>query len=606
MDMHSLRKWVEEALAERIETLAPESTTPESLETTREQLRVLLHELQVYEAELEIQNHELRQTQMELEKSRDRYADLFDFSPVGYINLDRHGVIQDINLTAAQLLGRPRQRLAGFPLIHFMAADNRPLFLDHLRRCAREKTGAITTELRLASGDGDSRMVELHSVAEPEERGGQYRTAITCIARRKAAEDALRQARDSLEQRVTERTAALSAANDALRTGLSEREHLAQELRLRNQALADADRHKDEFMAMLAHELRNPLAAIANAGEILKRHTESHPKDDVCGRTARIIEQQCAHFKVLLDDLLDVARVTHGKIVLDKRVAALGDILEQAAATHRGLIEERGQRLSIDFPATPLHVEVDFTRCVQSVGNLLHNAAKFTPRGGSIELAAWREGDVAAVRVRDDGTGIAAELLPHIFEPFTQEDRSLARSTGGLGIGLALVRRLVEMHGGRVEAASAGPGRGSQFTLWLPVVAAPGTEMPPPRIDIPKPQAGCRVFIVDDNADYADSLGVLLGMQGYETEVFYQGETALRRAAEHPPDAVLLDIGMPGISGYEVARRLRDECGLTGTRLIAISGYSAENDRQLAQGSGFDHYLVKPVEIDVLLGLLPG
>lgn len=604
MDKKTLRIRAETELQQRIETLGPESLRAESIEATREQLRHLLHEVQVYEQELEIQNHELREAQKALETSRDRYANLFDFSPLGYVIFDPHGVIKEINLTAARMLGWERHTLVGFPLIHFMAAEDRQVFLGHLGRCRQREEGGITTELRIASQDGTAYPVELYSVAD---RSGPdrvwFRTAIICITRRKQAEEELLRVRDELEQRVEERTAELREANEALKSEIRERGRLEQELRRRMEELAEADRYKDEFLAMLAHELRNPLAAIANAGEVLRRQAEGQA--GVSGRIAQIIKSQTAHFKVLLDDLLDVARVTRGKIVLNREIVALSEIVEQAVETHRALIEERGHRLAVTLPTEPAYLDVDPTRCIQILGNLLHNAAKFTGPGGAIELSAQREDGEAVIRVRDNGPGIPPKLLARIFEPFTQEDRTLARSSGGLGIGLALVRRLAEMHGGRVEAVSPGPGQGSEFTVRLPLVERPsGTQCAATAVAGHGP-AGRLVLIVDDNADYADSLGDLLDTFGYRVKVFYDGNAALQFARQDRPDAVLLDIGLPDMDGYEVARRLRTEYGLADTCLIAISGYGTDEDRRRSREAGFDHHLVKPVDIDALRGLLP-
>jgi PAS domain S-box-containing protein len=604
MDKKTLRIRAETELQQRIETLGPESLRAESIETTREQLRHLLHEAQVYEQELEIQNHELREAQKALETSRDRYADLFDFSPLGYVIFDPHGVIKEINLTAARMLGWERHTLVGFSLIHFMAAEDRQVFLGHLRRCRQREADGITTELRIAGQDGTAYPVELYSVAD---RSGPdrvwFRTAIICIARRKQAEEALLRARNELERRVEERTAELREANEALTAEIRERGRLEQELRRRMEELAEADRYKDEFLAMLAHELRNPLAAIANAGEVLRRQAEGQA--GVSGRIAQIIKSQTAHFKVLLDDLLDVARVTRGKIVLNREIVALSEIVAQAVETHRALIEERGHRLAVTLPAEPVYFNADPTRCIQILGNLLHNAAKFTGPGGAIELSAQREDGEAVIRVRDNGPGIPPELLARIFEPFTQEDRTLARSSGGLGIGLALARRLAEMHGGRVEAVSPGPGQGSEFTVRLPLAERPsGTQCAATAVAGHCP-AGRLVLIVDDNADYADSLGDLLDTFGYRVKVFYDGNAALQFARKDRPDAVLLDIGLPEMNGYEVARRLRTEYGLADTCLIAISGYGVDEDRRRSREAGFDHHLVKPVDIDALRGLLP-
>ncbi|MGZ8218400.1 ATP-binding protein [Methylomagnum sp.] len=462
MDKKSLRTRAETELQARIESLGPDAVRDEAIAATRDELRALLHEIQVYEAELEIQNQELREAQAELEKSRDRYADLFDFSPLGYVVLDPNGVILESNLTAAGLLQRARGRLVGYPLLTFVAAEDRPVLLDHLRRCRQREKPAVISELRILSRDGGSRPVELYSVAESS--GGRYRTALRCIV-----ELELRRARDELERRVAERTAELETANAALRVEIGERERLEQALRHRNEALAEADRHKDDFMAMLAHELRNPLAAIANAGEVLRRHTQAQAQDDICGRVAQIIGRQVVHFKVMLDDLLDVARVTQGKVVLNRQVVALSDIAAQAVETHRAAIEAHAHHFTVSLPDPPILLDADFTRCVQIVGNLLHNAAKFTPPGGRIELVVRREGGEAVIHIRDNGVGIPADLVGRVFEPFTQEDRSLARASGGLGLGLALVRRLVEMHGGRVDASSGGIGQGSEFTVWLPV-----------------------------------------------------------------------------------------------------------------------------------------
>jgi PAS domain S-box-containing protein len=416
--------------------------------------------------ELEIQNQELRGIQAELEESRDRYADLFDFAPVGYLTLDENGVIKEINLTAAGMLARERKYLVGIPIIHFVARPDHKKFLDHLVR-VRSDRQSVTTELRLVGKDGSLLPVEIHTVPTlSRQRGVLCRMVLTDISERLLARAALDQARDLLEQKVLERTAALQESNSRLEAEVAERKRLEAELRQRMQELADANRHKDEFMAMLAHELRNPLAAIVNATELMRRKPSSHPHlyDWAC----RVIKDQTAHLAHLLDDLLDVARVTRGKIVLDTAIIDLRTIVCQAIEANRALIEDRRHRLNVRVPPEPVWVQGDSTRCVQIIGNLVHNAAKFTEADGEIEVVLDTEADEAAVRIRDNGTGISAELLPRIFEPFTQEDRSLAHSRGGLGIGLSLVKKLVELHHGKVEVSSQGPGQGSEFTIRLP------------------------------------------------------------------------------------------------------------------------------------------
>lgn len=476
MDRVLLRQQAEARLRERIDALELAMATPDTIEGTRDQLRQLLHEVQVYEAELEVQNQELRTAQSALEASRDRYSDLFDFSPVGYVILDKRGVVRQISLAGAEMLGWQRVQLVGYPLIHFVAEEDRSAFLSYLSHCRQQEHTIVTSEVRLLMKDGGVLPVVLYSATVTGSGGDkEFRSSIVNATEIKAVERELRQARDELEYRVAERTAELETANQALRAEIAERERLTKALQCRNEEQAEASRRKDDFIAMLAHELRNPLAAIANAGAILQLQPEGQA--GVIGRVAQIIKNQTVHFKVLLDDLLDISRITRGKIVLKLETVLLTDIMAQAVETHRAFIAANDHQLLVTFPEAPIELAADFTRCVQIIGNLLHNAAKFTPPGGCIELSARREGSEAVVRVRDNGNGIPPELLGRVFEPFMQEDHGLARCTGGLGIGLTLVRHLAEMHGGRVEAASAGPGQGSEFTVRLPV-GMPGSLAP--------------------------------------------------------------------------------------------------------------------------------
>ncbi len=366
------------------------------------------------------------------------------------------------------------------------------------------------------------------------------------------------------------------------------------------EALKESDRRKDEFLAMLAHELRNPLSAISNAVELTgKAGWESW--------TQLVMERQVRHLARMIDDLLDVARISRGKIQLRRERVDLVPVLEAAVATVRPLVEKRKHRLEVAIAPTALWVEGDPTRLEQVVVNLLINAAKYTESGGRLGLVAERSGDEVVVRVRDNGVGIPPESLGVMFEPFAQGDRSLARSEGGLGIGLTLVKGLVQLHGGGVEAASEGPGRGSEFTVWLPAVASaekPAVGVIAPRSVRPARGPSRRILVVDDNADSARGLARLLKLLGHDVRTAHDGPEALEAAESQHPEYVLLDIGLPGMDGYELARRLREgRLGAVAT-LIAVSGYGQEEDRRRSRAAGIDHHLVKPVDHKELLSLL--
>jgi PAS domain S-box-containing protein len=364
--------------------------------------------------------------------------------------------------------------------------------------------------------------------------------------------------------------------------------------RKRVEALEQAERQMNEFLAMLGHELRNPLAPIRNAVAMMQVSELS----ETSLRWARdVIDRQVAHLARLVDDLLDVSRITSGRISLQKEPMALTPVVAAATEASRPLIEARKHTLETVLPDEPLLIEGDLTRLSQVVLNLLNNAAKYTPEGGHIRLAVAQEGGEVVIRVRDTGIGIPADLLPKIFDIFTQGDRSLDRPEGGLGIGLTLVRRLVQMHGGSVEAHSDGPGHGSEFVVRLPPLAgrAPGDSTAQDAESSPL-TGSRRVLVVDDNHDSAESMAILLEIWGHEVRTTYDGPAALALAAEYRPDVVLLDIGLPGMSGYEVAKRLRELPDLAGAILIAVTGYGQHSDRERSRAAGFDHHLLKPVE----------
>jgi PAS domain S-box-containing protein len=364
----------------------------------------------------------------------------------------------------------------------------------------------------------------------------------------------------------------------------------------------EADRRKDEFLAMLAHELRNPLAPVLTALQLM----ELRPQDDaVVARSRAVLGRQVRHMTRLVDDLLDVSRITRGKITLRTERGELAALAGRALEAALPLLEGRRLEVSTGVPSG-LWVEADPVRMEQVLLNLLTNAAKFTEPGGRVRVWAEGAGDRVRIGVSDNGIGIAPEVLPRIFDLFMQGDRSLDRAQGGLGIGLTLVHRLVEMHGGTVSAASAGPGQGSEFVVELPRASVPAvvstaSAAPARRALFPR-----RILVVDDNVDAARTLAEALGAWGHEVGVAHDGPSALEEALRTRPDVVLLDIGLPGMDGYEVARLLRERAGLADTVLIALSGYGQADDRRRSQDAGFRDHLVKPVDIEELASRLGG
>jgi len=366
-------------------------------------------------------------------------------------------------------------------------------------------------------------------------------------------------------------------------------------------ATADADRRKDEFLATLAHELRNPLAPVRTGLQILGQTADAA----AAARVRGMMDRQLAHTVRLIDDLMDVSRITTGKVTLRRERVALQAAVEVALEASRPQIEAARHALAVDLAPDPAWVDADITRITQVVTNLLTNAAKYTPEGGRITLAAGRDGDRAVVRVTDTGLGIPADMLAEVFEMFTQVNRTLDRSQGGLGIGLALVKRLVEMHGGTIAAASPGPGRGSTFTVRLPLAADDPAAAPPAATAERSPPGRLRVLVVDDNVDAADSLAMLLDLSGHETRAAYSGLAALDVVRGFVPDVAFLDLGLPGMDGHELARRFRQDPTLGAVTLVALTGWGSPDDRQKTRAAGFDHHVTKPAEtaeVERLLG----
>ena len=373
-------------------------------------------------------------------------------------------------------------------------------------------------------------------------------------------------------------------------------------------ALADLDRRKDEFLAMLSHELRNPLAPILNAALLLRLHSNRNRlhgiEDPVLHQSAGIIERQVGQLARIVDELLEVSRITTGRIQLQQERIAVGVVVENAVATVRSLFDQHKHELAVSLPAQAIWLHADAARLEQVVVNLLTNAAKYTDQGGHIWLTLQQVGQEAVLRVRDTGVGIAPEILPRIFDLFTQAERSLDRSQGGLGIGLALVERLVEMHGGTVAVSSA-LGQGSEFVVRLPVVPPPEPQPTLPPIEKAQPNGtSLRVLVVDDNVDTVTTLAMLVQESGHDVRTAYDGSMVLEAALDYRPNVVLLDIGLPGLNGFEVAKRIRQQPALQKAVLVAMTGYGQESDRQRSQEAGFDHHLVKPADFGKLLQIL--
>jgi len=372
--------------------------------------------------------------------------------------------------------------------------------------------------------------------------------------------------------------------------------------KLAEDALKEADRRKDEFLATLAHELRNPLAPIRNGLQVMKLAKNNA---EAIEHSRAMMERQLAQMIRLIDDLLDVSRISRGKVELKRERVDLAKVVQQAVENSRPLIEQGGHELVVDVSPDPIYVDADVTRLAQVYANLLNNAAKYTEPGGHIRLTVERTGSDAVVTVGDNGVGIAAHMLPKVFELFTQVDRSLEKSQGGLGIGLSLVKGLVEMHGGSVEARSDGHGTGSEFVVRVPVVLSVLGEI--------RGEGGSesiesgdrhRILVVDDNRDGAESLAMMLTLMGNELRTAHDGLEALDVAAAFRPDLILLDIGMPRLNGYDTARRIRAQPWGKNTVLVALTGWGQEEDRQKTHDAGFNAHMVKPVDLAALEILL--
>jgi PAS domain S-box-containing protein len=519
--------------------------------------RALVHELQVHQIELEMQNEELQSARTAAEEASEKYYNLFDFAPVGYFLWDAEGRILEVNLGGAALLGLDRSTAVKQRFGEFVTMENRPAFADFCTRVLTTDTRQ-TCEVKLFK-DGQPVYALVEGIAAQDRlgQGKLCRAAVIDITARKQAEE----------------------------------------------KLAELDRRKDQFLAMLSHELRNPLAPILNSVQLLQLQKG---QNSVQQKALAIIERQVGQLTHLVGDLLEVSRAITGRIQLCQEQVAVSSIVERAVETARPLIEQRRHELTVSLPPDPIWLYADASRLEQVVTNLLTNAAKYTNEGGHIWLSAQQEGDKAVLRVRDTGLGIAPAFLPHIFDLFTQAERSSDRSQGGLGIGLTLAKRLVEIHGGMIGVSST-LGQGSEFVVSL--VASPSGAMSiktqPPPTEIAKPTGpALRVLVVDDNLDAANVLKMLVEEAGHLVRMAYTGPTALAAAHDYRPDVMLLDIGLPELDGFDVAKRIRQEPLLHDILLVAVTGYRQATDRQRVLEAGFDHYLVKPADFEKVRQLL--
>lgn len=411
------------------------------------------------------------------------------------------------------------------------------------------------------------------------------RTLMTEVGERRKAEERLHELNETLDRRVTERTNTLE---------------------LREAELRDANRRKDEFLATLAHELRNPLAPVRNAVQLLRLKGQATPE---LQWSTDVIDRQIQAMSRLIDDLMDVSRINQGKIELRRDWVTTEDVLRDAVESSRPLIDECGHELVLTLPEHRLSLHADRTRLMQAFMNLLNNAAKYMDRGGRIEVIAQRAGNDVVVTVKDKGIGIPGDRLQSVFELFSQVETTLSRSRGGLGIGLSLTQRLVEMHGGTVSARSEGIGLGSEFEVRLPLTPETPTEISPPPsqglgVEHFLPSQELRVLIADDNQDACATLASLLELMGYSVRQAHDGQAAVDAAADFDPQVVLLDIGMPRLNGYEACRKIRDQAGGAARTIVACTGWGQADDRRRSDEAGFDQHLVKPVDPTVLFELL--
>ena len=490
-----------------------------------------------------------------LRESETRLKALFDNAAVGIAELDGSGGIALANDSLCKLLGERRVALQSMKLGELVHVEDREDLSLSMHRLFTGQISDFITEKRLIRHDGETIWVKL-TLALASMAGERGALGVAVI------ED------------------------------ITEQKHAEEDLR-------EADRRKDEFLATLAHELRNPLAPIRNSLHIFRMKGIQDPSVE---RVTGMMERQVAHMVRMVDDLLEVSRISRGKIELRRELVELASVLRNAMDTSLPLVERGGHKLTVEVPNEPIMIDADPVRLAQVFANLLNNSAKYTPDGGRIDVSVRVQDGMAVISVKDNGEGIPRQMLQRVFNMFTQVNTG-SRAQGGLGIGLTLAKTLVHLHGGTIDATSEGPGHGCEFLVKLPL-AARAAAAPEPAIVAPEGAPLRRVLVVDDNHDAADSLGMLLEFLGAEVRVVHDGYSALEAMKAFKPAVVLLDLGMPGMNGLEVARRVREDPHARGTTLVALTGWGQREDRRRTSEAGFDYHLVKPADVGTLQSIL--
>jgi PAS domain S-box-containing protein len=506
-----------------------------------------------------------RELTRKLQENEQEFRATFDNAASGIVRTDGQGRFAAVNDRLCKMLGYSREELQRLTVRELTHPDDRPRSDELNAQIKDGRVQMVHYEKRYLRRDGSILWVQV-GLSGVRDQAGRYLYSVGTvidISDRKAAEEQLRL-----------KVADLKAANELLQR---------------------TDRQKDEFLAVLSHELRNPLAPIRNSLYILDRAV---PGSEQARRAQATIDRQVNHMARLVSDILDVSRMARGKIVLRPERIDLRDVVGRTVEDHRSIFSVRALRAESLMPDEPVWVNGDATRLSQALGNLLQNAAKFTKEGGSVRVELRREGASALLLVGDTGVGIAPDILPRLFEPFTQADTTLARNPGGLGLGLALVKGLTELHGGQVQASSGGLGKGSEFTMRLPLAEAPvvAGQPAPPAVG-PHHR---RVLVIEDNIDAAESLKDALELDQHEVMLASTGPDGMEKARKSLPDVVLCDIGLPGMDGYEVARAFRADAQLHDVALVALTGYALAEDQKRARDAGFDRHLAKPTDLGTL------